>query len=219
MKSIDALSRSQARQVAAALGLGNARLPLLLPGAARSSVPLAPEPTLEDVRDTVYLSAHVLSVPPSSSALVGTRMQSWRFRHDEGHRTIGSMLLMPQTCCWSRAHVFDLSSSSLYPPCCQLMRCDASCQLAQERVIANLAVISNFLAGRGSYKAAAAAPVEELAEDVPGLLQVNRRPCCIPYVMACSRINADDPTHVADISKDVFVIVNFPKLIIGAYAV
>ena len=40
-------------------------------------------------------------------------------------------------------------------------------------MIANLAVISNFLAGRGSYEAAAAAPVEELAEDLPTLLQVN----------------------------------------------
>ena len=60
MKSIDALSRSQARQLAAALGLGNARLPLLLPGAARSSVALAPEPTPEDVRDTFRPSAYVL---------------------------------------------------------------------------------------------------------------------------------------------------------------
>ena len=47
---------------------------------------------------------------------------------------------------------------------------------AQERVIANLAVISNFLAGRGSYKAAAAAPVDELAADLPRLLQVCRIP-------------------------------------------
>ena len=49
MKSIDALSRNQARQLIVALGLSNARLPLLLPGAARSSVPLAPEATPEDV--------------------------------------------------------------------------------------------------------------------------------------------------------------------------
>ena len=42
-------------------------------------------------------------------------------------------------------------------------------------MIANLAVISNFLAGRGSsYKAAAAAPVDELAADLPRLLQVRR---------------------------------------------
>ena len=44
---------------------------------------------------------------------------------------------------------------------------------SQERVIANLAVISNFLAGRGSYKKAAAAPVDELAANLPRLLQVH----------------------------------------------
>lgn len=52
VKSIDALSRSQARQLLFALGLGTSRVPLLLPGATRSSVPLAPEETPEDVRCT-----------------------------------------------------------------------------------------------------------------------------------------------------------------------
>ena len=55
VKSIDALSRSQARRLVRALGLGNSRLPLLLPGSARSSVPLAPEETPEDVRPPLTL--------------------------------------------------------------------------------------------------------------------------------------------------------------------
>ena len=38
-------------------------------------------------------------------------------------------------------------------------------------MIANLAVISNFLAGGRAGQQAAAAPVQELAADVPRLLQ------------------------------------------------
>ncbi len=55
VKSIDALSRSQARQLLMALGLGTSRVPLLWPGATRSSVPLAPEETPEDVRCSLPL--------------------------------------------------------------------------------------------------------------------------------------------------------------------
>ena len=50
VKSIDALSRAQFRQLVMGAGAGAVRVPLLLPGGGRGSVPLAPAATLEDVR-------------------------------------------------------------------------------------------------------------------------------------------------------------------------
>ena len=52
-------------------------------------------------------------------------------------------------------------------------------------MIANLAVISNFLAGRGSPEAAAAAPVDELAADLPRLLQVCKTRLMTPEPGSC----------------------------------
>jgi aarF domain-containing kinase len=48
VKSIDALSRDQFGQLVALLGLQNAMLPVLLPGAARRLIPLAPAVSEED---------------------------------------------------------------------------------------------------------------------------------------------------------------------------
>ena len=50
VKSIDALSRDQFRQLVLGAGVGGVQLPLLLPGSSRASVPLAPASTPEDVR-------------------------------------------------------------------------------------------------------------------------------------------------------------------------
>lgn len=48
VKSIDAMSRDQVRQLLRVLGLENLMVPLLLPGLARGLIPLAPELTAED---------------------------------------------------------------------------------------------------------------------------------------------------------------------------
>lgn len=48
VKSIDALSREQLALLVARVGLGAARVPVLLPGAAVSSLPLAPSVSEED---------------------------------------------------------------------------------------------------------------------------------------------------------------------------
>uniref|UniRef100_A0A7S3R8B9 Protein kinase domain-containing protein n=1 Tax=Dunaliella tertiolecta TaxID=3047 RepID=A0A7S3R8B9_DUNTE len=48
VKSIDALSRDQAHLLAQRLGLAGLPLPVLLPGAKRATLPLAPEVTAED---------------------------------------------------------------------------------------------------------------------------------------------------------------------------
>lgn len=45
VKSIDALSRAQFRQLVMGAGAGAVRVPLLLPGGGRGSVPLAPAAT------------------------------------------------------------------------------------------------------------------------------------------------------------------------------
>lgn len=50
VKSIDALSREQLALLVASLGLSRARLPVLLPGAAVASLPLAPKVSEEDRR-------------------------------------------------------------------------------------------------------------------------------------------------------------------------
>lgn len=48
VKSVDALSRDQARALALRLGLAGVRVPLLLPGARTTSLPLAPAVSEED---------------------------------------------------------------------------------------------------------------------------------------------------------------------------
>jgi aarF domain-containing kinase len=72
VKSIDALSRSQFRNFLSLLGLQNALLPVLIPGAAQRFLPLAPTMTEED-------DAVVSNVAKVVNFLAGGRLSSTGF--------------------------------------------------------------------------------------------------------------------------------------------
>jgi aarF domain-containing kinase len=71
VKSIDALSRDQARALLTTLGLQDAALPLLLPGAARRALPLAPPVSEEDqhlVRNVARVVTFLSGGSPAAAA-------------------------------------------------------------------------------------------------------------------------------------------------------